>query len=506
MNQSPLATRRAILAGTAGLAAPAAAFAAISNQQVLSEIGGSLNRTAAEIAASVTPVNYAYAELNVLRYGADPTGTNDSTTAIQNALNVAQKSHNTVVIPAGIYLVSSLSIVSTNGLRIQGCSTSAYTNIYGSVLKHTGTGTLFAVDGNGAQANVLIDGVTFLGNSNSQVGLKFTRATFITLQNCPFLYFNMSDAAALYFTYPAIGDFTGVVKVIDCVFLFNYKAVHADQPAFNAYFFTFSNFSANTFGVYVGVTGSTFQSAKVSISRCLFEGNTQRDIYSAGGMESLVIDDNYFEQPSAGKACPMIYLDGNVNSPVNSSVSICRNYFAQQLGGAGQSVIYIDAAIYGLTVKNNFSAYGGADDRFFLANINNSFQGSQYWDIEVPNCVSGTNGYPNQINGTSVSLRNVYPTAIFHAKAWITFDGTTSGGGILDSFNVASFSRSATGTYLITFDNAMNSNGYVAVGTASSYFLSQGATKTTTQCEILVRDGSGTTQDANPVDVLFFSR
>lgn len=44
-------------------------------------------RTAAEIAAGVTPTNYAYAPGDVRRYGADPTGVADSTTALQNCAN-----------------------------------------------------------------------------------------------------------------------------------------------------------------------------------------------------------------------------------------------------------------------------------------------------------------------------------------------------------------------------------------------------------------------------------
>jgi len=41
--------------------------------------------TAAEIAASVTPTNYFYPAYTLLRYGADPTGVSDSTTAFNNA-------------------------------------------------------------------------------------------------------------------------------------------------------------------------------------------------------------------------------------------------------------------------------------------------------------------------------------------------------------------------------------------------------------------------------------
>ena len=48
-------------------------------------------QTAAETAAGVTPTYLQYRELDVLRYGADPSGVNDSSTAFQAALNVAAK-------------------------------------------------------------------------------------------------------------------------------------------------------------------------------------------------------------------------------------------------------------------------------------------------------------------------------------------------------------------------------------------------------------------------------
>ena len=69
--------------GTTTPTAVAAYMAGLTTTPVLA----SYARTAAEIAAGVTPTNYAYAPGDVRRYGADPTGATDSTTAIQNAVN-----------------------------------------------------------------------------------------------------------------------------------------------------------------------------------------------------------------------------------------------------------------------------------------------------------------------------------------------------------------------------------------------------------------------------------
>lgn len=83
-------------------------------------------RTAAEIAAGVTPVNYAYEPLNVLRYGNNTTpGTTDMATAIQNAINVAAvdvATHSVggaVYFPKNVYQVTS-SIVVPEGVSLVG--------------------------------------------------------------------------------------------------------------------------------------------------------------------------------------------------------------------------------------------------------------------------------------------------------------------------------------------------------------------------------------------------
>jgi hypothetical protein len=73
-------------------------------------------QSAAESSAGVAPTNFNYPPGNVLRYGADPTGTADSTAAIQSALTVAQA----VYLPAGNYTISTAL---TNGIvarRIHG--------------------------------------------------------------------------------------------------------------------------------------------------------------------------------------------------------------------------------------------------------------------------------------------------------------------------------------------------------------------------------------------------
>lgn len=66
------------------------------------------------------------AALNVLDFGADPTGANDATTAIQNAIDEGLATNAPVFIPAGTYKISSVITLSSsatpylNGVRVFG--------------------------------------------------------------------------------------------------------------------------------------------------------------------------------------------------------------------------------------------------------------------------------------------------------------------------------------------------------------------------------------------------
>lgn len=117
-------------------------------QQEWGQIG--FPRTAAEIAASVTPTYYTYEPGDVRRYGADPTGVSSSTIAIQAAINIGS----TVSFPAGTYLASGLT-QSTNSQRILA---------FGSVtVKKNANGTILTCTGD----NVELNGIGFRGDASS---------------------------------------------------------------------------------------------------------------------------------------------------------------------------------------------------------------------------------------------------------------------------------------------------------------------------------------------------
>jgi hypothetical protein len=109
-------------------------------------------RTAAEIAAGVTPTNYAYPVLNLLRYGADPTGVAASNTAMASAIAVCGPTGGTIIVPPGVYLFtgnsSVIDLTSKIGITIQGdgAETSGAQPATRFNFSGTGTGVLISMN------------------------------------------------------------------------------------------------------------------------------------------------------------------------------------------------------------------------------------------------------------------------------------------------------------------------------------------------------------------------
>jgi hypothetical protein len=76
--------------------------------------------------------------------------------------------------------------------------------------------------------------------------------------------------------------------------------------------------------------------------------------------------------------------------------------------------------------------------------------------ITFPDTVQQTNG---------MTMTGGVPP-YYAARAWVTFDGSTTPPSILSSANVASVSRSATGLFTITFTRNMPNANYAVAGMA----------------------------------------
>lgn len=108
---------------------------------------GAYPQTAAERAAAVTPTNYGYPPYSALRYGLDPTGTNDSTTALNNAFaSAAEAGYGEVSIgvPGALVKVNGNLSINTNvcGFDGQGCLINASGMTSGYLFNPTQTPSL----------------------------------------------------------------------------------------------------------------------------------------------------------------------------------------------------------------------------------------------------------------------------------------------------------------------------------------------------------------------------
>jgi hypothetical protein len=85
------------------------------------------------------------------------------------------------------------------------------------------------------------------------------------------------------------------------------------------------------------------------------------------------------------------------------------------------------------------------------------------------------------------------------AKAWISFDGTTTQPTVISSYNVSSVTRTSAGVYLLTFTTALTDGNYCwtasARGAAAlpvfAFQNTSGNTQTPTQMSIVTADTSG---------------
>lgn len=160
-------------------------------------------RTSLEVAAGVTPTNYFYPPGNVMRYGADPTGVADSTTAITNAIATG---HNTTF-PAGDFKTTA-PIIIDESLWFDGSGSCAadddasgnpgpnttrilYTGTTGNALEIVGSGTE-------GKENLRVSNMSVWGNSSCDGGMYV--GSDVALRYCTFknLHFkNFTNTASV---------------------------------------------------------------------------------------------------------------------------------------------------------------------------------------------------------------------------------------------------------------------------------------------------------------------
>jgi Pectate lyase superfamily protein len=136
---------------------------------------GYIARTPAEIAAGVTPVNFAYPPGDVRRYGGDPTGVADSTAALQAMISQHQSGGAVPTLVGGTYLCSQILTLNYDGWRLQGttwdtCQIKFTATLAAGIVIHGSYGRM--------------EGVYVNGNSKVTNGIVCWKAAGCTIMAC----------------------------------------------------------------------------------------------------------------------------------------------------------------------------------------------------------------------------------------------------------------------------------------------------------------------------------
>lgn len=318
----------------------------------------SFQRTAAEIAAGVTPTNYAYATYDVKRYGAIGNGVADDTTAIQTALNLAGANNFTsIYFSPGTYKVTATLVIPGFNITLYGAG------VWASQINCAITGNpanpLFSWTANvpGTTGQFLqVQGMRFNGNGLTGASgnghafallgvLGVTFANFPTFRDCYFVSFlgngknsaGGSVAAAGIYCY--FGD---VLKVENCTFEACNNGITID-----------------------GTTAAA--TAKVCVSACTFDNLTNTGIQGAFVQNLLVNNQTIFNNMVSGISlgfaqetttvddCRFKIMSSAAVSAVSSNlvdqINVTNCYFYTTFQSSPNGAVTIGSNVEGFTIQ-----------------------------------------------------------------------------------------------------------------------------------------------------------
>lgn len=455
--------------------------------------------------------------LDVTAYGADPTGTTDSTSAFTNALSTLYSAGGgKILIPSGKYVLSGSAPINLSGMsNITFEGTGGFNPAgaagAGTVLYYEGASAADCFDVTGAGTGIVFRNIAFNGVSSSWTGNYINVANSasvlanLSIENCEFLMTNTTSASGV-----KLGSVAAAV-------------------------FKNCSFSGGVAGI---ASNATYTSTEVNVQNCYFTGSTTNLQFSGQNLTAL---SNYFTggttgiQVSGGSSSPVIKgnnfnslttgivtvdtvgVDISNNSFTNCTTATTYNTAAANLatngnfengltgwtalGSATQSVIFTDTILgdaeLGQYVTNG-SVLGGAQNTSFTGVAATAYQVS-CWVKRT----SGT-GQPvlklvdstNSITGTSSALNTTgtwtrltatvttgasTPTVAANIQTTVSTSATTFEVGLLtvrqstvllpEVFSLNYLSNVYAGTYTNTITGAYTQCGVVEdpVGAVAQY-------------------------------------
>jgi Pectate lyase superfamily protein len=316
-------------------------------------------RTAAEIAAGVTPVNYAYAPYDCKRYGARGDGTTDDTAALTTWLSLANNNLTSLYLSPGTYKVTSTLVIPGNNITIYGAG------VWASQINCAITGNpanpLFSWTANagGTTGQFLqVQGIRFNGNGLTGASgnghcfallgdLGVTFANFPTFRDCDFVSFagNGKNSAGTGIAAAGIYIYDGdVLKVENCIFEACNQGICID-----------------------GTAASSTQ--KVCVSACTFDNLTTYGIQALFVTNLLVNNQTIFNNMGTGvylsfaqetttiDNCRFKIFSGAAVNCVTPNlidqVNITNNYFYTTFQASPPGVLDLGNTIQGLNISGN---------------------------------------------------------------------------------------------------------------------------------------------------------
>lgn len=303
-------------------------------------------RTAAEIAAGVTPVNYAIPSHEAVSVVIPERYSSNNDTALTSAFSVVtQLGGATVELRSSSYTVTSKKSL-PNGLVLRGASPTGTTvNINGAII---GFSQEIAVHVNG-NGKIIIENIKFVGDSTALGALLFDRTNYITVRKCQFN------------TFTAVGAYG--IKLIevyfhwisDCVFenikTYGIRGILGSAAGPNAGTIGPRNdFIGNNQAAFVGVSFDTVQNLHIFDNDFEGSANGLNAIEIIGG-EGIHINDNYIElwlgpaiKINSGVATKRVLIEQNVlngvgpvvdlaNAAVNDNIIVRQNRFSDITAG-----------------------------------------------------------------------------------------------------------------------------------------------------------------------------
>jgi len=411
--------------------------------------------TDAENAASVTPTNFAYPAdpyIDPRRYGADPTGSADSSIAMQNALNVALQCHGVIWIgpncnfKCGGLSLTLTGVIGTCSLRIMGSSAAT------SLLTLIGTpNALMSFLGPNPQGDpqpiqLVIENISLQGSAHMAVtdGILLDGVAGVVMRNVLFL------------------GFSACVNLHSCL---------------DAYFDS-CQFILGRFGAYCRTDGTGSADNRLLFTNCTFTANNFMGLDFDGGSHLHMLDCDIESNGTVGDfTTGAIHIGANINNTLGLSIIALDGCWLEANNGWG---IKIDAPASGqsqISITNGFTI---ADD--ISGGFGHAILVSNAWMLSIKNFTSGSPTSKWDLTCNQGLLDNTgCSTLVDSGIVWPTYHNVTGNGvhqysGRLDSF---------TGTLTDCTTSPTATIGVVQQGSDCTFELPQlTATSNSTACTI----------------------